>query len=366
MATAFDDREYDVHLVAPEPASTLSDVYESLTIHTVSALLGRFDGQLARAITLSRRASEVCENQDATLLVNQASLAGVASLVTSTDMVVDMADLAFPSPVYSGMRFEFVIRRAVRSLERRATEYADLVFPASRPLSKFITDEWNADPNRVKTIYNGYFESDLDWTEYREPGGEGIGYVSSFGPKSDLEKILSVAASTEEPVTIIGDGNRRDEMEQRAERDGISNLEFTGFLPYRRAVKELSTCRVGLVPLDDSLSTRMSCPVKTFDYAMTGCAIVGDNTTEMIRRFAANNAALASDPNDRSAFVRNALELLEDDEMYKQLTTNARSMVKDEFSRENQGQRAVDRYELQFGSNSGRAGETATSTGSVK
>lgn len=348
MATAFNDRGYDIHIVAPEPSDTLSDVYDPLTVHTVPALFGRFHGQFARAVTLSRQASGVCKKQDAILLVNQASLAGVASLVTSVEMVVDMADIAFPSPVYAGIKFESAVRQVIRLLERRATENAELVFTASKPLSNFITSEWGVEPDRAKTIYNGYFKSDLDWTADGKSTGEGIGYISGFGPKSDVDRILSLAVSTSETITVIGDGMKRDRLENKVRQKGITNIDFKGFLPYKQAMQELRACRVGIIPLDNSLSTRLSCPVKTFDYAMAECAIVGDCSTEIIRMLASENAALCSDPENKEEFIQNVLKVLNDDQIYRTLTSNAKSIVQEQFSREYQGQRAVDRYEHYF------------------
>jgi glycosyltransferase involved in cell wall biosynthesis len=92
----------------------------------------------------------------------------------------------------------------------------------------------------------------------------------------------------------------------------------------------------------------MSCPVKIFDYAMAGCAIVGDNTTEITQKLSSQNAAIVSDPNNTQEFVCNAKQLLSDDKMYERMSTNAREIVKDKFSREHQGQQAVNYYTQHF------------------
>lgn len=336
---------FDVHLVIPEPSGTVPGVYEELAVHHAPTPDG-FDGQLSRGVSVLRKAERVCERHDAMLHVNQSSLAGLSTLVNRREFVVNMADLAYPSPVYSGLPVESLARKTIERLERRAVHRASRVLTNSRGMTDFLVSEWDVDPEKIVTVYNGYVKSDVDWGGLSFEKDHEIGFISSFAQKTDIKTILRVGETVDVPILMIGDGERRETLMRQARERGIDNLEFTGSKEYPVAMELLAGTKVGIAPYIDSLSTKVSCPVKLFDYAMTETAIVSNDYIDVANEFATEGAAAVV--SDREAFVETVQELLADNEERERMAANAKRLVEGRYSRENQAEKVVEMYEGLF------------------
>jgi len=342
FSRALDDAGFDIHLVIPEPSGAVPEVYEGFTIHHAS-IPAAFDGQLARGVSVLSKADEVCEEHDAILHVDQSSLAGLSTVINRRDFVVNMSDLAYPSPVYSGLPFESLARKTIERLERRAVRKAISVLTNSSGMTEFLVDEWNVPREKLVTVYNGYVESNVGWDELPSEKRDEIGFISSFAQKTNIETILRVAEEVDTRILMIGDGERREALMRKAGKRGVNNLDITGSKDYPEAITTLARTKVGIAPYIDSLSTKVSCPVKLFDYAMTETAIVSNDYVDVAAEFADEGAAAVV--SDQDAFVRTVRELLRDDEKRSRIASNAKRLVEGEYSRENQAEKVVNEYE---------------------
>jgi len=171
-----------------------------------------------------------------------------------------------------------------------------------------------------------------------------ISFIGTLLPYLDLDKIINLAKSLKNStIYVIGDGPMRDELKRKIKKSKLSNIILTGRLPDEEAFRLVAKSQVTIYPQISSFHKEVSCPVKIFDYAALGKAIVANSGSEICRIFKEHDAALVSDPLDQEKFIENVRTLLDDENLRKKLSDNAKRLVKD-FTWEKQGNKLVKMY----------------------
>ena len=342
------DNGFDVHLISPmfEKEEFLEDL-KDVKIHTVAIKKTEsVNNRLVRALSISLKAKKIVKNNNAILEIEHSTLAGFATLVGCSDFILDMHDLCFMSPVDTKLDFSRIVQRLIYTMEKRAVTRASKIIVVSNPMKEFIMKEWNVPEGKIEVIPNGYFESKLNnfnFEDVKEVDGM-ISFLGTLHPKLDLDKIIELAKSLDTSrIYIIGDGHGRDELKKKIKKHNLNNVVLTGRLPDREAFKLLAKSQVVILPEYPSLETEASCPVKLFDYAALGKAIVADDVAEMCRIFKENNAALVSDSSDHEKFIDNVRILLGDEDLRRELGENAKKLVKG-FTWDGQAEKLVKMY----------------------
>lgn len=345
FATALRDAGFDVHLVVPSPKREFPEDLRDIKIHTVPIKARSIRDQIFRALLVSLKAKKIAKNNNAILQIEHSTLAGFATLVGCSNFVLDMHDLAIGSPMYLNLPFP-CIQNFIYNIEERAVSRASKIIVVSNPMKDFIIREWKIPEEKILVIPNGYFEKkfkNFDFEDVEESDSM-ISFLGTLHPKLDLDKIINLAKSLENSmIYIIGDGPARSELEQKIKGYNIKNIILMGRLPDKEVFNILAKSQVMILPEYYSLHTEVSCPVKLFDYAALGKAIVADNVAEMCRIFKENDAALVSDPENKEEFIGNVKRLLEDEGLRRRLGENARRLVKN-FTWEKQGEKLVNMY----------------------
>jgi glycosyltransferase involved in cell wall biosynthesis len=85
-----------------------------------------------------------------------------------------------------------------------------------------------------------------------EPSYENQGYAIFLGrlsPEKGVKTLLTAWKKlTDVPLKILGDGVQRQELEEIARRERLSNVEFLGFLPHAEGVQLLQNARFMVMP----------------------------------------------------------------------------------------------------------------------
>jgi len=346
FAKALRDNGFDVHLVVPNPKRELRDL-DGINVHTIPIKASGVKDQVFRALLVSLKAKNLAKRENAILQIEYSTLAGFATLIGCSNFVLDMHDLYFASPLYGNLPFSKLIQKFVYEMEKRAVSKASKIIVVSNPMKDFIVKEWNVPEEKIEVIPNGYWEEKFrkfNLDDIHEVDGM-ICFLGTLLPKLDLDKIIKLAKSLENSkIYIIGDGPMRTELEKRINESNITNVVLTGRLPDEEAFSFVAKSQVCIFPQIYSTYVEVSCPIKLFDYAALGKAIVADEGSEMCRIFKQRNAALVSDPANTNEFIENVKRLLEDEDLRKKLGSNAKSLVKD-FTWEKLGEKLVRIYE---------------------
>lgn len=341
---------FDVNLVAPVPKAKLPNDLHGVNIHTVPVTLkNSLVCRIYRTVLLAHKARKIQKHTGAILQFEHALLGGYAAATGSSGFVLDMHDIGFDSAMFENVPLQKKIQRILYHLEKMAVKRALKIIVVSNPMKDFIISEWNVPEEKIVVIPNGYSESKL---RMFQDVGEEDGIVSFIGrlhPKLDIDKFIGVGKLLKNiggSLYIIGDGPIRNLLEQKIKKnDLINNVVLTGHLPDIEAYTLLAKSRVAIFPLkiSKSINTEAMNPVKVFDYAALGKAMVLDDLSEMCKIFKESNAALVSDPTDHEKFIENVRILLDDKNLRKRLGSNAKKLVKD-YTWEKQGEKIVKMY----------------------
>jgi len=269
------DRGYDVTLVAPRPDRELPERLLDVDLSFVPAPTSGVLDEPLRAALVARRAGSVAAANGATVQLEHSTLAGVGQLLGHDGYVLDMHDLAHPSPRYGTLPFGTAVQRAIRGIERRAVQSAAHVVVVSERMRETVLDTWHLDPARVSVIPNGYATADVRPYETAETVAGRVVFLGTLHPKLDTETVFEVAELPPvEEVVVIGDGAKREDLEAGKRERGLEKLKIRGRLPDETAFPILARAAVAINPQVGSPLQEASSPVKLFYYAALGVPMV--------------------------------------------------------------------------------------------
>lgn len=163
-------------------------------------------------------------------------------------------------------------------------------------------------------------------------------YVGTHGMAHALDTVLDAARALlpRDGVRFlfVGEGAERARLEERAKRDGLSNVTFLGALPRDSMNEVYATSDACLVPLRKSELFRTVLPSKIFEILAMERPIVISVDGEARRLVEASGGGLFAPPEDAQALVR-CIEILADDPgRCREMAVKGRGFVEREFDRE--------------------------------
>lgn len=173
----------------------------------------------------------------------------------------------------------------------------------------------------------------------------GIISCSNF---ESLEQIIETAQSFKDEdivFAIVGDGLKKQNLQEKAEKLGLNNVIFIPFQPYEDLPYLLAGSDVLLVPLDKDKS-QLSVPSKLYNFMATGKPILGltDSGSEVAKIITETNCGVYAPP-DNIERIKKAIITLKDSKNYREtLGENGRKYAVEKFSREH----VLKRYEEIF------------------
>ena len=176
----------------------------------------------------------------------------------------------------------------------------------------------------------------------------------SISSNRALEKVLEAAAALREDkdvvFVIVGEGLKRAELQKRADELGTDNVRFLPFQPYEDLPRLLASSDVLLVPLDKEKS-QISVPSKLYNFLAAGRPVLGlaPSDSEVAALIRGNRCGDVVPPDDVAGIRELVLRMKEDPDGRREMASNARRYVVDNFARK----MITDRYEALLKSVSG-------------
>lgn len=353
FAAGLQEHGYDVTVVVPEPDDALPARLADVAVETVPVATGSVLNQPIRAAKITRRAKQVAADRDATLQLEHSTLAGVGSLLGCEDYLLDMHDLAFPSPLYAEGPLGGLLQRGVKAIEARGVKNAAQIVVVSSFMQELVQREWDVPDERFTVVPNGYFPETVAGYEGAEPDTAGSGgtatrevasgetatgeaptdttrvtFLGTLHPKIDTAAFVEIAELPGvDELSVVGDGAKYDELsDARAER-GLDSLALYGRLPDEEAFPLVADAAVTINPQTQSRLQRASSPVKLFYYAALGTAMVVSAGPALVETLAGNDAAVAVPENE--AFAPAVADLLADRDRRATIAENAGRLAAD-------------------------------------
>ena len=168
----------------------------------------------------------------------------------------------------------------------------------------------------------------------------------SISSNRALERVLEAAVSMRDvgdvAFVIVGEGLKKPELQRRAEELRADNVRFLPFQPYEDLPRLLASSDVLLVPLDKEKS-QMSVPSKLYNFLAAGRPVLGlaPPDSEVAALIRGTRCGDVVPPDDIPRIREAVLRLKADPDARREMASNARRYVVDNFSRK----MITDRYE---------------------
>ena len=264
-------------------------------------------------------------------------------------LVIDVQDL-WPESFEMVLGNNLISKILLSPLQKIADDIynrADVIFSVSNTFFKYIMERrmrkcrgagiyLGVDAERVKASVTKY---------QKKPDEFWLAYVGNLGSSYDFDnvfkalKILKTKNLVNITFVIIGDGDRKKELEMKAKSIGISTI-ITGYLPYEEMFSILSDADIAINPI---IKTSVSSVVnKVGDYAAAGVPVINTQNSPEYRELLKHyNAGVNTVPEDANS-IASAIEVLyRDKEKRKNMGANNKRLFEEKFNRQNSYQKII-------------------------
>lgn len=162
-----------------------------------------------------------------------------------------------------------------------------------------------------------------------------LAYLGVMGPQDGVDialramrHIVHTQGRTDVALTLVGDGDAGANLRMLAsELDLAAHVEFTGRVPDAEVATVLSTADIGLSPDPKNPLNDLSTMNKTMEYMSFELPVVAFDLVET--RVSAADAAVYAEPNDVERYAEAILDLLDDEQLRKEMAAAGRRRVED-------------------------------------
>lgn len=160
-------------------------------------------------------------------------------------------------------------------------------------------------------------------------------FYGTYIPLQGVEFIVDASAKlrgTDIHITLIGDGQTREEMEARARVLGHGNLTFADPLPFDALPERLAACDISLGVFGTTDKAGRVVPNKVVQAAAMGCPIVTADTPAIRRYFEHGRSAYLVPAGDPAALGAALVELAGNAALRRRIGQGARQVFEMHFS----------------------------------
>jgi starch synthase len=285
-----------LHGVAPWRGEALPRCAPGLTLHPVSSSPGDLQGE----------ASRIARRLPADVILERLALGGTAgSDVARTRTLPRIVEVNAPLDEEAARFRAAPDRTQMKALSTSLNE-ADGAYVVSSALVAWARGHGARD---VRIVPNGVdLRAFSGAREPRRPGPVRAIFVGSFKPWHGVELLVDAVADAIEggapiELELVGEGPGRAAAEHRAvERRIGDRVRFTGAIAHDAVPSRLLAADIAVAPAPRDVATYFS-PLKLYEYAAAGCAIVAAGFGQVTERFRDGEDACLVTAGDRAGLA---------------------------------------------------------------
>ena len=264
---------------------------------------------------------------------------GTRFLFDHHDLCPELYESRFPD----GSRLP---HRGLLLLERETFRAADRVTSTNESYARVAVERGAKRPEHVTVVRTGPDPERLKPGPADPARRRGrahlVAYLGVMGPQDGVDIALEAAdlivndlRRRDVTFCFMGAGDCYDELVARRDRLGLQDfVELPGRVPDETVTSVLSSADLGLCPDPKNALNDVSTMNKTMEYMAFGLPVVAFDLRET--RVSAQEAATYVEPNDRAAFARTVVELLDDPARRAEMGRRGRQRVESELAWEHQ------------------------------
>lgn len=195
---------------------------------------------------------------------------------------------------------------------------------------------------------------DLFGTRVKEPDLKGLSpmtyaiYNGNIGEVNNSIWLFKAAKALNEKgrgdikIVLAGEGQQKQELEQKALNEGVSNFILLGMVPKYQLVAYIQNALVSLVPLKGAKVLDTSSPNKFFESLAAGVPVIQNTNGWMKDYLEKHNIGFTLNPDDPEGLADLLIELSGKPEMGREMGSRARELAAKEFDKDILADRMLD------------------------
>lgn len=161
-----------------------------------------------------------------------------------------------------------------------------------------------------------------------------IGEVNNSGWLYDAAKVLFAKGRGDIRIVLAGEGQQKQELEQRALKEGATNFILLGMVPKYQLVAYIQNALVSLVPLKGAKVLDTSSPNKFFESLAAGVPVIQNTNGWMKDYLENNNVGFTLSPDDPQALADLLIDLSGKPGEVRQMGVRAKELAAKEFDKD--------------------------------
>ncbi len=275
--------------------------------------------------------------------ISIAKVAREYSKVLSIPFILDVQDLwpeAFKKRL-SNIPFGFLISTKISNTTSKLFESADLLITVSNSFLEVIKKRSRSKASYVTYIGASWQRSNQELTIEKDEDFSVIDvvYLGSMGDSYDIKLLIDsfilarqkLAKTTSLRLTLIGDGEKRRELEEYAERLGVS-VNFTGLLQHSEVQEILPKMDIAVNPIVPWSAA--SIINKHADYAMAGLPVINTQKSQEYQEILDYYSCGINVEHNTAGICDAIIDLAGSPAKRQKFRQNAYRMAKEKFDRE--------------------------------
>ncbi len=228
--------------------------------------------------------------------------------------------------------------RTMKGVYKKALNRADKVLSVSGPFKEFLESEYNIEPEKIYVQSLGVDMSKFKPSQNHSLGGDKlkIACVTSIAPHRKLELLIKILKrlkdrEVEAEMAVIGSGfpKYQEDLKDFASKGGVSEqLHWKGYVDHEDIPAILGSCDIGLSPLPNFFSYRVSSPAKVFEYLAMELVVIASDIKAHRKILTDGETGLLVPPEKVSCWADAIERVAGDRALRRKLKSNARDHVR--------------------------------------
>lgn len=161
-----------------------------------------------------------------------------------------------------------------------------------------------------------------------------IGMVNNSYWLFEAAKVLKERGRDDIKIVLIGEGQQREELEQLAGRDGVSNFIRLGLMPKKELVGFVQNALVSLVPLKGTPVLDTSSPNKFFESLAAGVPVIQTTNGWMKDFLVEHQVGFTLDPNNALELANKLIEMKDHPAEIVEMGDKAKTVARQFFDKD--------------------------------
>ncbi len=202
------------------------------------------------------------------------------------------------------------------------------IFVLSKSMKDYLKKR-GLNGKKIKIAYDGtdpsMFKTKSFYDKKKYPN---IIFTGDLGPRDGVDILIKSFVRVKKDfkdakLYIVGDGPFLPRLKVLASKLNISkNVVFTGWIPFKKLVKDLPSFLLGIVPSKHCLMNELAIPRKTFEFMAAGVPVIASDLSAIREVIKTNQSGLLFDPDDHESLSEAILKLMSNPCLYNRIQKN--------------------------------------------